>query len=520
MQRWPKPIVFQAIAHVLLSATSFAITADGFITHSGSIMSFDIATWHFKLDSQTRCVSETYSADLYKPWSGHVSYAQPFLRSNNKSTSAVPTSCNALHLTIGSRVRITGKLYGADKILARTIVRYSGVSKAKLRSAAITEEKPESRIGDDSQHSILWIDGYPIAKAPNTTIIAVPANTSIGYRNAINLNHAYLTVSQVSAPASTALPSRYMPQENNYVVYHANRNQDGSIDATKLRLWPNYCDEKQMNFSRKFTPQGFPFSSRRPLNLKFSAAWIDGIRLARMTVKVVPSDASQEFVSEVGLGIVPQFQRDLPDKDATKIHFYFVVTKPIKCCNARIYVNDGGEQNIDDDAIIAFPNGLILVPDIALVRLQTRAQLAALLSYAVTAVIQKQSFIAWPFINKAARIDGNPSVIRTVSFFRNQQVLRIGIRQMYLAGYDIREAPYAWAVAQGRPVANPLINSKHPDREIPWYAAYAFNYISQYYKDVDYSKLKRGRAEYQQFLEELYKADPTLKRPTAQTVKQ
>ncbi|MHB8304258.1 MAG: hypothetical protein ACYDC6_15825 [Acidobacteriaceae bacterium] len=98
----------------------------------------------------------------------------------------------------------------------------------------------------------------------------------------------------------------------------------------------------------------------------------------------------------------------------------------------------------------------------------------------------------------------------------NQQVLRAGIRQMYLAGYDIREAPFAWAVAQGKPVNNPVIDSKHPDKEIPWYAAYAFNYISQYYKDVDYSKLKRGEAEYQDFLKELYKADPSLPQPKAQ----
>ncbi len=79
----------------------------------------------------------------------------------------------------------------------------------------------------------------------------------------------------------------------------------------------------------------------------------------------------------------------------------------------------------------------------------------------------------------------------------SEETLRLGIPQMYLAGYDIREAPYAWAVAQGKPVNNPVINSKDPDKEIPWYAAYAFNYISQYYKDVDYSKLKRGRREYQ-----------------------
>ena len=88
------------------------------------------------------------------------------------------------------------------------------------------------------------------------------------------------------------------------------------------------------------------------------------------------------------------------------------------------------------------------------------------------------------------------------------QAIRIGIRQLYLAGYDIREAPFAWTVAQRKPVPNPIIDSKDPDEEIPWYSSYAFDYISKYYSDVDYSKLKRGEAEYQQFLEELRKADP------------
>ena len=64
-------------------------------------------------------------------------------------------------------------------------------------------------------------------------------------------------------------------------------------------------------------------------------------------------------------------------------------------------------------------------------------------------------------------------------------------------------------------VQNPIINSKHPYQEIPWYAAYAFNYINHYYQDVDYSKLKRGQRKYQQFLQELYKADPSLPRPQA-----
>ena len=136
--------------------------------------------------------------------------------------------------------------------------------------------------------------------------------------------------------------------------------------------------------------------------------------------------------------------------------------------------------------------------------MQNQDQVVSLLSYAITSILQKQANIACA------------GDIYDCLRDEDEQLLRIGIRQMYLAGYDIREAPYAWAVAQGKPVNNPVINSRHPDKEIPWYAAYAFNYISQYYKDVDYSKLKRGEAEYQQFLQELRKADPEAFAPAQQ----
>lgn len=136
------------------------------------------------------------------------------------------------------------------------------------------------------------------------------------------------------------------------------------------------------------------------------------------------------------------------------------------------------------------------------------------MSYAIASVKENQGYVAWDLATKADLkrqfIYNNHLDYGIFAFgaWQKLQIISTGIRQMYLAGYDIREAPYAWAVAQGKPANNPVIDSKHPDKEIPWYAAYAFNYISQYYKDVDYSNLKRGRQEYQQFLKELRKADP------------
>ena len=145
--------------------------------------------------------------------------------------------------------------------------------------------------------------------------------------------------------------------------------------------------------------------------------------------------------------------------------------------------------------------------------MHNRAQLAMLLSAAIVAVIQKQDFNnAPPYFHFGPYMFANVNYIWQI-----KQEIRLGIRQMYLAGYDIREAPYAWANSPSDLDRNPTVALRGlPDQfSIFWYAAYAFNYISQYYADVDYSKLKRGEKEYQQFLQELYKADPSLPRPAA-----
>ncbi len=135
------------------------------------------------------------------------------------------------------------------------------------------------------------------------------------------------------------------------------------------------------------------------------------------------------------------------------------------------------------------------------------------MSYAITSVMQQQFYHLWlattyrrgTTLGILRENDANLCALITSS---NEQALRLGIRRMYLAGYDIREAPFVWAVVKGKPINNPILNSKSPNQEIPWYAAYAFDYISKYYKDVDYSKLKRGEGEYAEFLGELRKGDP------------
>ena len=321
-------------------------------------------------------------------------------------------------------------------------------------------------------------------------------------------------------------------------IYHATLLTSGGIKARKVLLWLNRNDGHEQDFLKLFACniQLPDFTKHIDGNIKFND---------EAAIKVIANRFIQDFIGQLAERLAPSSENGVSTQDQLQPRFRVYVVRPFFPQNPDLFVDINGDkpkfglfsgEHLRYDApkpgtmvrdIIAMPNGVILIPDVALANLKNQAQLTALLAYAITSIRQKEAYRAWPIITsprarRAIAFNSDPVFVRAFGEWQTQQVLRIGIRQMYLAGYDIREAPFAWAVAQGKPVNNPVIDSKHPGKEIPWYAAYAFNYISQYYKDVDYSKLKRGEAEYQNFLKELYKADPSLshlKNASSTTVK-
>ena len=165
----------------------------------------------------------------------------------------------------------------------------------------------------------------------------------------------------------------------------------------------------------------------------------------------------------------PRFHKSLSD-DATRVHFRFYVIYPFTVAHLRDFENiDGTNCRMDSDGdyfywgprrhamvkgIIAMQDGTILIPDNGLHFLNSQSQLAALLSYAITSIQQEQFYHLWLVTTykhgiKLRNMRNNDFNLCAFITRSNEQALRIGIRQMYLAGYDIRDAPFAWAVAQG-----------------------------------------------------------------------
>ncbi len=490
-----------------LPASTLAATVNGFVTRIDSPTEIEIGAMHVLITSKTSCNFEALSK-------------------HNRSTPATPVSqCNSTQMTIGSRVKLTGQftkggqfvashfemLKGYDPDESRLLLMYRRPAPGVLVRETLNEEAPTVTRSTQGWNGMWWIDGYPMTVNAQTKLLSSPDSEMLAVGGHLVINAIPIHAKHYEEDVHE-LNSSSLLTSNTWALYHAKHRLDGTLTANQIRLWPNQASTDWKQFLAMYVAK-----IKQP---DYSKSISGSIQYAYGgPIQIVPNQNLQESISRLGMMLVPKYQKEMPSSDPTKINFHFYVVRPFVYLPKNHFVSVDGhlprhyssayrynapKPYASVTSVIAISDGTILVPDVALARMQNQAQVTALLSYAITSILQKQAYIACA------------GDIYDCLRDENEQLLRIGIREMYLSGYDIREAPFAWAAAQGKPVSNPVINSKDPDKEIPWYAAYAFNYISQYYQDVDYSKLKRGQAEYQQFLKELYKADPSLPVPKTQ----
>jgi hypothetical protein len=521
----------------------------GFVTQIVSPQEFYVGSLHVVLNGDSQCAIQKFHSDI------QLKARQAFLpdryfqlqsRPVPKSESTV--ACDVLPIRVGSRVEVAGSRKWSDGgLTAAQVVVYKMDIQRRFHTSwkplpcavvARLEEQPNVTRAGRTWIGSLWLDGYPMKMGPDTKRLA---HKDL-HQMAIGPFYNWLLLHDDAVPrpnshASSVLASPI--QSNTWVAYQGTRHADGHVFLDRFEAWPDQLFSGCQSMLAKILPTidmpnyasqksgaaVFPQGKARPKNVG-AGHWNSE------ALKILPDRRVQGYISRLGTSLIPQYQATAQQSKSAEVGFRFYVVQDtgpafddeVNNVDSIPYSDWLGRPSLDD-AVLALPNGMIFVPTSSLAKLQSESQLAAILSSGIASVLQRQSCIAAYEISRHANgfaYDSFSAVTNTLDLqlftygfvlWRNEQALRIGIRQMYLAGYDIREAPYAWAVAQGKPVNNPVIDSKHPDKEIPWYAAYAFNYISQYYPDADYSKLKRGEKEYQQFLHELRKADPAAFAP-------
>jgi hypothetical protein len=178
----------------------------------------------------------------------------------------------------------------------------------------------------------------------------------------------------------------------------------------------------------------------------------------------VPADAAlQDRVRRVGVSVVPQYQRDLPDDDPAKIPF-------------RFYAIEEPYMRFE----LACEDGLILVPVTAVERMQNDSQLAAVLADGVAANLQRQNVrmqmetrlidaaesAAWMggMYAGAAGFAGKSIVMSQIQRKMEQQRGRIALALMADAGLDPSQAPEAWRMLAPGKLPKNLAKLKYPAR--------------------------------------------------------
>jgi hypothetical protein len=169
--------------------------------------------------------------------------------------------------------------------------------------------------------------------------------------------------------------------------------------------------------------------------------------------------ALQQRVRRVGLRVVPQYQRDLPDDDQAKIPF-------------RFYVVEGTYRR----SAIFCGNGLVLVPLVAVVRLTTDELLAAVLAEGVAGVMQQQAEDGRPYSVKDAAnlaLSANGGAVAmgvlVTEKLRTGRIWEHGRGRMALAlmadaGFDPYQEPEAWRLLAPERLPKDLTKLKDPER--------------------------------------------------------
>jgi hypothetical protein len=264
---------------------------------------------------------------------------------------------------------------------------------------------------------------------------------------------------------------------NTWVRYKGKRDADGVLVAVQAKFVTSKTNRLKTVFpSATSTPKqevvpsqgalidadGKLVSSHTKVRLSQAGGWCGWHK--------VPADqALQERVQRVGTSVVPEYQKQLPADDPSKIPFRFYVVN---------------EANIRSD--LSCNAGLILIPSQVMKRLGNDDQLAALLADGVAGNLQWQSaalileyreFVGAELAAAVAvsmvpgafiGIDvGGAVVSHEMNVKWEEQRGRIALALLADAGYDARQAPEVWRLLAEKNLPKNLDSLKYPNRS--WY---------------------------------------------------
>lgn len=438
---------------------------DGYITNVPSATEFEVGQRHIECDSKTKL---------------SIQYLIP----GNENTPETDTTLDKTPLHIGMAIHVKGTFQqGKARFIAKEINIFLNFDldphpEQSLTGIGLIQQLPQIHREEPGWLGTLWISGYPVQLTEQTKLLSAKGGE--------------LSLEEI--------------HPNMFATYHAVRKRDNSILASEISFSPNIIDEKEKEYRKKTEPEidEPDYKNHTPGTVKYHLAW---------ALNILPDKDLQDYVREVGNSLVPQYQKDLPASDPAKIDFrFYLINHPSKWKTGTM------------DDVSSSPNGVILIPENVLAALENEAQLAALLSNAIAASLEKE------FYNHRGRINtqnyiglasnlgglytfplsiGNSIAVDNLMFQLNERADRIGLQYLLQAGYDIRQAAFVSVIATNHVFKNPVSSRSNSPARV----RSLMNDLRLDYTSTDYTNLKLNREAYQQMLTKLRSISPKLPQP-------
>jgi len=213
------------------------------------------------------------------------------------------------------------------------------------------------------------------------------------------------------------------------------------------------------------------------------------ILFAGDTYWISADQALKSRIRRVGMSLVPDYQKQLPEDDPSKIQFDFVViSEPMH----EVHTSSDWE-------------GLILVPAQLAARFRNNDQLAAVLADSIASRLQQRA-PAVVDLNRATLAEAAglgaarlvplaglaADSVYTYEYFKHIRVFqeqrwRVALELMAEAGYDPWQAPEAWRLAEPGKLPADTSKLKYPDR-----SGYQFAILNLVYKKAATADASEG----------------------------
>jgi hypothetical protein len=391
-------------------------------------------------------------------------------------------------LRVGTEIEVKGLLDDSGGLKA-TSVKVHLTDQKTIRRTALLEQPPSLSKTDGTWSGELYADGQKIVVRSSTKLTFVP---NAREKNAKKAASKAKVDSEGQEPADfdgVPLESASLITADTWVDFRGVRQPDGTILATSLQFKKNELERGEARLRKGLSP--------KVKTLKNEAAELMIVGAGKF--RLFPDQKLQEYVSELGSRLVPEFQRSMPADNPDKINFRFFVVDS-KITNA-----------------FSLSNGTVVIHSNLIRVLENEAQLASILGHEISHVVEehiyrqmqyhKWSLLALEVGGAIAASRRNYSAADAAKLveaaIRNgyarsleDQADRLGLKYMIDAGYDPREAPRVWKVLSIAGVDGPtnFFWSTHNNNTVR--RSYLMAELRNNYSGLDYSRLQRGEERF------------------------